>query len=328
MSALWKVLGAIAIVVIVLVAVIAITGQKSKEDVVTNDERIAAIPSTAVKMTSANDSFKPVTLSSHWKQPVPMPGPVNTAGAEDSPFMTANGSWFFFFFTPDMSIPAEKQLLDGVTGIWWMQLVNGSWSSPEKIILNDDVSMDGAEAVVGTTMWFGSVRVGNLGEIDVYSAQYENGKWTDVENLGPQLNSDIDIGEFHLMANMSTMYFHTGNVGLGPDMHLWVTQKTGSTWSTPVPLTELYTGSYEGYPYVTEDGNELWFTSNSQHGYTGPAIFRSVKQLNGTWGTPEEIIGNFAGECTMDPDGNIYFVHHYYQPPNLIEADIYVAYKQ
>jgi len=31
----------------------------------------------------------------------------------------------------------------------------------------------------------------------------------------------------------------------------------------------------------------------------------------------------------MDAAGNIYFVHHYFQQPdNLIEADIYVAYKQ
>ncbi len=79
----------------------------------------------------------------------------------------------------------------------------------------------------------------------------------------------------------------------------------------------------------SRDGKELWFTSDhSGLGYTGPAIFRSIKQPNGIWGPPEEIISNFAGESTMDADGNIYFVHHYYEPPNLIEADIYVAYKQ
>ena len=47
-----------------------------------------------------------------------MEGPVNTAGAEDSPFVTPDGQTLYFFFTPDVRVPAEQQLLDGVTGIW------------------------------------------------------------------------------------------------------------------------------------------------------------------------------------------------------------------
>lgn len=332
MSTRWKIVGAVVVVLIVIIGIAVMTSPKDDEKkLVTNEDRLDAIPTTAVKRTPLNDSFAPVVHSSLWRQPVPMSGPVNTAGAEDSPFITPNGSWFFFFFTPDMNIPAQDQLIDGVTGIWWTQFVNGTWTAPTKIILNDDVSMDGAECVAGTTMWFASVRAGNYGEIDVFSAEYLNGEWTDVQNLGEQLNSEYDIGEFHLMANKSTMYFHTGNVSLVGYMDLWVSQKTGASWGTPVPISELNTPTdYEGYPYVTPDGSELWFTSSSKLGYTGPAIFRSVKQSNGTWGTPEEIISNFAGEPTLDAAGNIYFVHHFYQqsPSYLFEADIYVAYRQ
>jgi len=80
---------------------------------------------------------------------------------------------------------------------------------------------------------------------------------------------------------------------------------------------------------VTPDESELWYTSQSKLGYTGPAIFRSIKQANGSWGAPEEIISNFAGEPTMDSAGNVYFVHHFYPASGgMIEADIYVAYKQ
>ena len=41
--------------------------------------------------------------------------PVNTSGREDSPFLLPDGQTLYFFFTPDVSIPAEKQLFDGVT---------------------------------------------------------------------------------------------------------------------------------------------------------------------------------------------------------------------
>jgi len=41
--------------------------------------------------------------------------PVNTSGGEDSPFLLPDSQTLYFFFTPDVSIPTEKQLFDGVT---------------------------------------------------------------------------------------------------------------------------------------------------------------------------------------------------------------------
>ena len=323
-----KIVLGIVVALIVIVAVIAMT-QPEEARTIGQEDRLNEIPEDASKISPAEDIFKPVVHSSLWEQPVPMPGPINTAGAEDSPFITDNGTWFFFFFTPDVDVPAEKQLIDGVTGIWWSKKVGDNWSSPEKIVFFDDISLEGAECVFGTTMWFASIRAGNYAEIDVYSAEYVNGKWRNVENVGEQINVDFDIGEFHLMQDGNTMYFHTGNVGVEGDMDLWMTSWTGSEWSDPAPLTDINTDGTEGYPYVTADGNELWFTSWSKMNYTGPAIFRSLKQPNGTWGPPEEIVSNFAGEPTMDADGNLYFVHHYFsEEMDMIEADIYVAYKK
>jgi hypothetical protein len=72
---------------------------------------------------------------------------------------------------------------------------------------------------------------------------------------------------------------------------------------------------------VTADGNELWFT----RWYQGaPALYRSIR-IEDEWSEPEIIVSQFAGEPTLDPDGNLYFVHHFYQDGQMIEADIYVA---
>jgi len=68
----------------------------------------------------------------------------------------------------------------------------------------------------------------------------------------------------------------------------------------------------------------LWFNRT----YEGsPAIYRSAK-VDGEWQEPELIISQFAGEPTLDKDGNIYFVHHFYIDGEMVEADIYVAYKK
>jgi hypothetical protein len=74
-------------------------------------------------------------------------------------------------------------------------------------------------------------------------------------------------------------------------------------------------------PFISQDGNELWFNRN----YKGsPAVFRSIKS-NGNWSEPELILSWFAGEPSLDNEGNIYFVHHFYKDGVMIEADIYVA---
>lgn len=59
-----------------------------------------------------------------------------------------------------------------------------------------------------------------------------------------------------------------------------------------------------------------------------PAIFRSKKQ-NGSWQEPQLILSQFAGEPTLGNEGNLYFVHHYFNSVGeKVEADIYVATKK
>ena len=103
-------------------------------------DRLAQIPASAVKMTASTDANPPQLLSPEYEQPVPVPGAVNTAGAEDSPFITPDGNTLYFFFTPDIRIPAEKQLLDGVTGIYVSQKAGGAWGPPERILLQGEMA--------------------------------------------------------------------------------------------------------------------------------------------------------------------------------------------
>jgi hypothetical protein len=314
-----KIILAVVVVVVLFLVLILVGLLSSLNSGFEVPPRFETIPAGAVKMTPATDLYPPILRPDEWKAPIPMPGPVNTAGAEDSPFTTPDGSWFFFFFTPDLNIPVQNQLGDHVTGIWWTKNVGGVWTEPERLILGSTDSLEGDEFVQGATMWFGSVRAGNYGEIDIYSATHKNGKWTDVENVGQQLNAQIDIGAFCFTPDGNTMYY-----GKGGD--IWKLVKVGSSWSGPEKVANLDSVSEKNQPFVTADGNELWFTGQSNLNTPGPAIFRSVK--NGSvWDPPQEIVSRFAGEPTLDAAGNLYFVHHYVtQNISLIEADIYVAY--
>jgi len=290
------------------------------------EDRHSKIPADAVKGTPATDPFPPFTVSSEWEAPVPMPGPVNTAGGEDSPFITPDGQEFYFFFTPDVRVPVEGQILDSVTGMWKSRLSGGQWTEPERVILNDDISLDGCQIVFGDTMWFASVRTGNYGEIDWYIATRRNGEWDDWRNAGRQVNETLKFGELHLSADHRTMYFHKQGQYGGLD--IWKSGRTQTGWGVPENLGPLVNSSEDdGWPYLSSDGRELFFTGWSDT-IMGTCIYRCQLDSAGNWGAAELIVARFAGEPTLDDSGNLYFTHHFFtggQNSTMLEADIYLC---
>jgi hypothetical protein len=291
---------------------------------ITLHERLEAIPANAQKMLPGNDIYPPVLHSNMYEIPVPLSDPITTAGAEDSPFILPDGKTLYFFFTPDVKIPPEKQLLDGVTGIYQsVKTPNGNWSKPERVILNDDIALDGAEFVQSDTLWFCSARPGYSG-INWFTAKMINGQWRNWEYSGGQFPASYEVGELHFTVDGQELYYHSLRAGGKGGYDIWMTRKIDGKWQEPVNIEAVNTADNEGWPCISPDGNELWFNGT----YMGtPAVFRSVK-VNGNWTKPELIISQFAGEPSVDSQGNIYFVHHFYKDSVMLEADIYVAKKK
>jgi len=285
--------------------------------------RESAIPANAVKMTPATDQYPPILHNDDWEQPVPLSAAINTAGGEDSAFILPDGNTLYFFFTPDVSKPAEQQLTDGVTGIYVSHFENDSWTNASRVVLQTagKLALDGAAFVLGNTMWFASAREGHVG-MNLFTAEYVGGKWSNWQYAGDKLNIDYQVGEMHITADGLTIYFHSSRPGGVGGYDIWTTENVGGVWQHPQNISSVNTDGDEGWPSVTQNGNELWFTRT----YFGtPAIFRSFK-VNGTWSSPELIISQFAGEPSLDSQGNIYFAHHFFMNGTMLDADIYVAY--
>ncbi len=291
----------------------------------TPPSRLAAIPAEAVRRTPATDRYPPVLQVAGWSDPVPLPGPINTAGAEDSPFLTPDGRSLFFFFTPDLNAPPEQQLTDGVTGIYRSTLGPDGWGEPQRLVLQapGELALDGCPTTLDDTLWFCTARPGNLRDIDLWTAVVRDGVWQDWHNAGPLINATYTVGEMHLSLDGTTMLFHRPR-GEDLDLDLYVTERTAGGWSEPRSLAALNTAADEGWPYLSPDGLELWFTRFVDG---SPAIFRS-QRLGADWSPPERIVSPFAGEPTLDPAGNLIFVHHFVEDGRLIEADLYIAYRR
>jgi len=286
--------------------------------------RIEAIPVDAVKMTPATDLYPPILHSDEFYNPVPMPWPINTAGGEDSPFIMPDGKTFYVFFTPDVSVPAEKQILDGVTGIYVSHLLeNGDWSEPQRVSFGDGLSLDGCAFVQGNRIWFCSAREGYNG-IHWFTADKVDGKWQDLKFSNLNMLEGYEVGELHITSDGNELYFHSSRPGGLGGYDIWMCRNVDGEWKEPINVEIVNSPDTDGWPYVSQDGRELWFT-RFYHG--SPALFRSTR-INEEWQEPELIISQFAGEPTLDNAGNLYFTHHYYENAVMLEADIYVAMKK
>lgn len=268
------------------------------------------------KVLPGDDPHPPVLERDMWEEPEPLPYPINTAGAEDSPFITPDGGTLYFWFTPDASAPLEQQVADRVTGVYVSHLVAGEWREPEWVDLGGKPgeSLDGCFFTDGEEAWWCSARRGNYRGVDLWRADLTGGRVKNVRNAGQLLNEQFRAGEMHRVND--TLYFASDING---DYDLFVTHLVGGEWQVPGELP-FNTGANENQPFVTADGKDIYFTRDDRG---APAIYTSHLDPGG-WIDPRPVVSSFAGEPTLDREGNLYFVHHFWDG-GMLEADIYVA---
>lgn len=288
-----------------------------------------SIPADFVKVTPDFDDHFPQLNSSFtsvWEDPVPMPGPINTAGVEDSPYITSDGDRFFFWFTPDILKGSVECINDGATGIYESTLDGNDWSQPERVFLGWD-ALDACPTYYESTLYFCSIREG---PIDMWAATENGDDWTDIRRLSDNLGISTEIGEMHVTDGGNKIFYgHVGSDGL--DYNISMIEKIGGEWQDPVSIDAVNTDDSENLPFVSSDGTELWFTRSviSEGSLQAPEVYRSV--WTGTeWDEPDMIVTSLAGEPSLDGDGNLYFTHHFWNDTTsrMVESDIYVCYRK
>jgi hypothetical protein len=284
--------------------------------------RYSKIPDDVEKVLPVSDLNPPMSESDEYYDPVPVPGLVNSRGGEDSSFVLPDGDTLYFFFTPDVKVPVEEQVLDEVTGIYMSTLVAGNWSEPERILLRDSdkLALDGCQVVIDDVMYFCSAREGYTG-LHWFRAVLIDEEWSNWTCVDDWMKTfEYEVGELHFSADMQALYFHSNREG-GKGMYdIWVSKWEEGGWGEPVNLEVVNSEGYEGWPCLSPDGSELWFSKDY-------GIWRS-RLINGEWAFPERMFFPLAGEPTVDSRGNVFFTHHFFDGDVMLEADIYVSYKK
>ena len=285
-------------------------------------DRESLIPTGQIKINPEIDVYPVVSLSTEYQDPVPLPYPVNTAGAEDSAFMMPDGKTLYVWFTPDVNNPVENQALDRVTGIYVFHLEEGSWSPAERVYLSepDLATLDGCEFVLGEWMWFCTAREGYTG-LHWFTARQVEGVWTDWQLA--DFDPAFEVGELHITADGQELYFHSSRSGGKGEYDIWVSKLVNGGWGEPANVSAVNSAYPDGWPYLSQDGTEMWITRS----IGAPELWRSLR-VEGEWTEPVKMFSAFSGEASLDNHGNVYFTHHYFKDNQMLEADIFVAYRK
>jgi len=145
-----------------------------------------------------------------------------------------------------------------------------SWSAPKSL---DGINTQYMENSASLTeddkhIYFTSNRPGGYGGTDLYYAELaNNGRWVNVKNLGPEVNTEKDEDGVFVSANGKHLYYSSnGLAGMGDlDIYRSTYDSSTSSWSEPINL---------GYP-INSVENDIYFVLNANEKFAYVSSARS-----------------------------------------------------
>jgi outer membrane protein OmpA-like peptidoglycan-associated protein len=120
------------------------------------------------------------------------------------------------------------------------------------------------------TIYFSSNRPGGFGGLDIYRATKDSkGEWTNVKNLGPNINTEMDDDGPFIDYDGVTLYFSSkGRKGMGGfDVFKTTLDLKTNEWSEPINLGyPINTPDDDIYIVFSKDGKRAYYSSVREDG--------------------------------------------------------------
>jgi tetratricopeptide (TPR) repeat protein len=233
---------------------------------------------------------------------------INTRYADIDPVVSGDGT--------KMAYVTRLPFYDGA---FYTEKTGEGWSRPRLItrLLGYDadiypvaLSYDGTEMI----LYYDDDYIGNL-----YYSRFEDGLWTPATKLGENISTKYWESNACFSKDGKTLYFTSNRKGTngGLDIYRSELQPDGS-WGEPVNLgTTINTRYNEECPYISEDGQTLYFSSYGHYNMGGYDIFYSRKNGDGSWAEPVNM-----GYPINTTDDDLFF-----QPVNNGKGAYYALYR-
>ncbi len=206
------------------------------------------------------DIFYSTKVGGKWAFAKNIGAPVNTQYHDSNLALSADGTILF------------KYKDDGGGDIYFSERdVKGIWSEPAPLpgIINSSFMEKSVTITTDEkTLYFSSNRPGGFGGLDIYRATKDSkGQWTNVKNVGPKINTDMDEDGLFIDYDNVTLYFSSkGHKGMGGFDVFKITYNPDlNEWSDAQNL---------GYPINTPD-DDIYFVSSKD---SKRAYYSSVRE--------------------------------------------------
>ncbi|MBS1562796.1 MAG: PD40 domain-containing protein [Bacteroidetes bacterium] len=214
------------------------------------------------RVRSVNEDFYGSDLhNGSWSLAKPLEGNINTSFNEGAQCISQDGQWLIF---TGCNFPEGY----GSCDLYISYNTSDGWSAPEN--MGPKINTDAWESAPSLSpdkrdLYFASSRPGGYGASDIYvSHRLPNGRWSEPENLGPEVNTVGDERSPFIHADNQTLYFTSNGLpGYGGD-DLFLSRKGAKgKWTTAKNLGyPINTIENESSLFITADGNTAYYASD------------------------------------------------------------------
>lgn len=202
---------------------------------------------------------------------------INDRFEEINPLMSGDEKIFVF--------TRRLQFYDAV---FYCRKENGRWSEPQN--LTPSFGVDGNSYCTGLSYNGDELYVYRSDNFDgnLYVSRFRNGKWSKLEKLNGNINTKFWESHASLSKDGRTLYFTSNRDGGYGGLDIYRSERTrGGDWGPAINLGPVVNSKYnEDTPFVTDDGNTLYFSSMGHYNMGGYDILYSTRLDNGQWAKP------------------------------------------
>ena len=218
------------------------------------------------------DFFSSNKTATGWDKSQPLKGDVNTPQNEAGQNISQDGQWLVF------TANGRPQGF-GNFDIYISYLTPQGWS--EAVNLGGKVNSDQWDSQPCLSpdkrdLYFASRRFGGYGGSDIYVCHFQtNGRWSEPENLGPEINTSGDDQCPFIHADNQTLYFTSNGLqGYGGNDLFYTRKGPGGVWSKPMNMGyPINTINDEGTLFIAADGITAYYASDRSDSKGGHDIY-------------------------------------------------------
>lgn len=150
---------------------------------------------------------------------------------------------------------------------------------------------------------------------DIWKAGWNGSRWEKPKKLHQEIDARSSVEPSMCFSpDESIMYFVSDRKGGFGGKDLWfVKKKADGSWSLPENMGAAINSALdEDAPFITKDGQQLFFSSQGHNSMGGYDVFKSV-QLNGSWSAPENLgapVNNGGDDIFYSPDATGNFAYY------------------